>query len=211
MKDKLGSYVHEGDEVLFISGNYREARELSKGIVERINDKSIKVKGSDKRLFPNHFVKLVEGQVKQKNTPPKIKVKYFSEDYPNLKQIEKGDWIDLRANETVEYSAGDFVLVKLGVAMKLPEGYEAIIAPRSSTFKNYGVIMTNSLGVVDNFYNGDNDEWRFPMLAMKDGKITRGDRICQFRIQKSMGEVNLEGVEKLGDADRGGFGSTGVK
>lgn len=211
MKDKLGSYVHEGDEVLFISGSYRGARELSKGIVEKINDKSIKVKGSDKRLFPNHFVKLVEGQVKQKNTPPKIKVKYFSEDYPKLKQTELGDWIDLRADETVEYSAGDFLLVKLGIAMKLSEGYEAIIAPRSSTFKNYGVIMTNSLGVVDNSYSGDNDEWRFPMLAMRDGKITRGDRICQFRIQKSMGEVSLEYVEKLGDADRGGFGSTGVK
>lgn len=210
MRDRLGNHINEGDRVLFIDGHYKEARSLAYGIIEKVSDKTARVKNSDKRLRSEHLVKVTDGEVVQKNTPPKIKVKYFSEDYPRLEQTEKGDWIDLRADETVEYGAGDFLLVKLGVAMELPEGYEAIVAPRSSTFKNYGVIMTNSLGVIDNSYKGNNDEWQFPMLATRKGKISRGDRICQFRIQKSMGKVVLNEVEKLENADRNGFGSSGV-
>lgn len=210
MRDRLGNHIHEGDKVLFIDGQYKEARYLAYGIVEKVSDKTVRVKDSDKRLRSCHLVKVTDGEVAQKNTPPKIKVKYFDIESPIIVQSEKGDWIDLRAAETVEYKEGDFRLVRLGIAMELPEGYEAIIAPRSSTFKNYGVIMTNSLGVIDNSYNGDNDEWRFPMLAIREGKINKGDRICQFRIQKNMGKVEIEEVETLQNADRGGFGSSGV-
>lgn len=142
-----------------------------------------------------------------------IKIKYFNKSINKLKYIggaEKSNWIDLRAAETVILKAGDFALIPLGVAMKLPEGYEAHIAPRSSTFKNYGIIMTNSVGVVDTKFSGDNDQWRMPVYATRDTMIKENDRICQFRIMECQPEIEFEEVEKMEDPDRGGFGSTGV-
>ena len=142
-----------------------------------------------------------------------IKIKYFNKSINKLKYIggaEKSNWIDLRAAETVILKAGDFALIPLGVAMKLPEGYEAHIAPRSSTFKNYGIIMTNSVGVVDTKFSGDNDQWRMPVYATRDTVIKENDRICQFRIMECQPEIEFEEVEKMEDPDRGGFGSTGV-
>jgi len=128
---------------------------------------------------------------------------------------EKGDWIDLRAAEDVFMGMGEFRLVPLGVAMKLPEGYEAHIAPRSSTFKNYGIIMTNSVGIVDNSYCGPNDMWKFPALKMGSGQngplIKKGERICQFRIVKKQPSIQFEDSTLQYQEDRGGFGSTGVK
>lgn len=140
-----------------------------------------------------------------------IKVKYHN---PNMEKIAiqpNGDWIDLRAAETVSMKAGDFKLISLGVSMKLPEGYEAHVVPRSSTFKKWGVLQANSMGVIDNSYSGENDIWRFPALAMRDTVIEEGDRICQFRIEKKMEAVEFETVDHMEDADRGGFGSTGTK
>ncbi len=140
-----------------------------------------------------------------------IKVKYHN---PNIEAIEilpKGDWIDLRAAETVSMKAGDYKLISLGVSMKLPDGYEAHVVPRSSTFKKWGVLQVNSMGVIDNSYCGENDIWRFPALAMRDTVIEEGDRICQFRIVKKMDAVEFETVSHMEDTDRGGFGSTGVK
>ena len=140
-----------------------------------------------------------------------IKVKYHN---PNMEKITiqpNGDWIDLRAAETVAMKAGDFKLISLGVSMKLPEGYEAHVVPRSSTFKKWGVLQANSMGVIDNSYSGENDIWRFPALAMRDTVIEEGDRICQFRIEKKMEAVEFETVDHMEDADRGGFGSTGTK
>jgi len=140
-----------------------------------------------------------------------IKVKYHT-DIQKLDFIDgKSDWIDLRAAETVEMKAFDFRLISLGISVKLPDGYEAHIAPRSSTFKTWGIIQTNSIGVIDNSYSGDNDIWKFPALAMRDTVINRGDRICQFRIMKKMKNVKVTEVEHTGDEDRGGFGSTGVQ
>lgn len=214
MRDRLGNYVHEGDMVLYIKGEYRSARELEFGEVGKVSDKTISIKGDNKRLCPEHFVRLddYDRVIDRRSALPHINVKYFSDDYPPLEFVNGvSNWIDLRANEDVAYKAGDFKLIRLGVAMKLPKGYEAIVAPRSSTFKNYGIIMTNSIGVIDNSYSGDNDEWRFPMLAMRDGEIKKGDRICQFRIQPIMGEVIFNKVGKLGSIDRGGLGSTGVR
>lgn len=121
----------------------------------------------------------------------------------------KSDWLDLRAAETIEMKTGDYKLISLGISMKLPEGYEAHIVPRSSTFKNFGVLQTNSYGVIDNSYSGTNDIWRFPALAMRDTVIHEGDRICQFRIEKKQPAVEFIEVDELDDTDRGGFGSTG--
>ena len=141
-----------------------------------------------------------------------IKIKYFDKEMPKLELIEgKSDWVDLRVMEDVELRAGEFKLLPLGVAMELPEGYEAHVVPRSSAFKNYGILQTNSFGVIDESYKGDKDMWRFPAYATRDIKINKYDRICQFRIQKKMPSFTFNEVEILENENRDGFGSTGVK
>lgn len=141
-----------------------------------------------------------------------IKIKYFDNEIDKIKNIEnKSDWYDLRAAETVSLKAGDFKLIPLGVGMILPDGYEANVVPRSSTFKNYGIIQTNSFAVIDNSYSGDNDQWFLPVYATRDIVINKNDRICQFRINKKQPSFDIEEVEHLGTNNRGGFGSTGVK
>ena len=139
-----------------------------------------------------------------------IKIKYHTDEIDKIKEIAVGDWVDLRAAETVAMNTGDFKLISLGVSMKLPEGYEAHVVPRSSTFKKWGVLQTNSMGVIDNSYSGTNDVWRFPALAMRDTVINKNDRICQFRIMKRQPTIEFEEVDTLDSVDRGGFGSTGV-
>ena len=140
-----------------------------------------------------------------------IKIKYFSDKIDKLKYIGDGsDWIDLRAAEDVTMKAGEWKLIKLGVGMKLPDGYEAHIVPRSSTFKKFGVIQTNHIGIIDNSYSGDHDEWMFSAYALRDTEIHCNDRICQFRIMKNQPKICFEEVSCLDDTDRGGFGSTGV-
>lgn len=139
-----------------------------------------------------------------------IKIKYHDNEIDKIKEIAVGDWIDLRTAETVAMNTGDFKLISLGVSMKLPEGYEAHVVPRSSTFKKWGVLQTNSMGVIDNSYSGTNDIWRFPALAMRDTIINKNDRICQFRIMKRQPTIEFEEVDILDSVDRGGFGSTGA-
>lgn len=167
----------------------------------------------------------------------KIKIKYFNKDYPKLERIAKGDFIDLRVDSLkkwermleadnkelkyelnekifnflgrIFYEKGDVLKFGLGVAMELPEGYEAEIRPRSSTFKKYGLIQTNSVGTIDNSYKGDNDEWMVEFIAMRDGVINRFDRVCQFRIWENQPSFEFEEVEHLGNEDRGGYGTTG--
>lgn len=140
-----------------------------------------------------------------------IKIKYHNNNIEKIKAIDSGDWIDLRAAETVRLKAGENKLISLGVAMKLPDGYEAHIVPRSSTFKNFGITQTNHMGVIDNSYSGTNDVWKFSALAHRDTVISENDRICQFRIVKKMPKIFFEEVDSLGSVDRGGFGSTGIK
>jgi len=142
----------------------------------------------------------------------KIIIKYFTDKIERLAYIDgKSDWIDLRAAEDVTLKAGEFKLIPLGVAMKLPKGYEAHIVPRSSTYKNFGVIQTNHCGIVDETYCGDGDQWFFPAYALRDTQIRVNDRICQFRIMEHQPQIVFEEVEMLLDADRGGIGSTGVQ
>lgn len=140
----------------------------------------------------------------------KIKIRYFSDEIERLKYIdEKSDMIDLHAAEDIEMKAGDFTLIPLGVAMELPSGFEAHIYPRSSTYKNFGIIQANSVGVIDNSYNGDNDQWMYPAVATRDTFIHKNDRICQFRIVRNQPEITFCEVKTLEGKDRGGFGSTG--
>lgn len=145
----------------------------------------------------------------------KIKVKFLDKElYPDgLQKIggSKSDWIDLRARNNIVLEKGIFTLIPLGVAIQLPKGYEAIIAPRSSTYKNFYVLQTNSIGIVDESYCGDNDEWKLPVIAMHDTVIKKGERICQFRIIEHQPELEIEVVESLENPDRGGFGSSGTE
>ena len=141
---------------------------------------------------------------------PQIRIKYFTDAIERLTYIDgKSDWIDLRASEEVTLKAGEFCLIPLGVAMELPEGYEAHVVPRSSTFKNYGIIQTNSCGIIDGTYCGDDDMWRMPVYAVRDTVIHVNDRISQFRIFENQPKITFDEVESLGNKNRGGFGSTG--
>lgn len=139
-----------------------------------------------------------------------IRVKYFTDKIEKLTYIGgKSDWIDLRAAEEVTMKAGEFRLIPLGIAMELPSGFEAHVVPRSSTFKNFGIIQTNSIGIIDETYCGDNDQWFMPAYALKDTRIRVNDRICQFRIMEHQPELSFEETDALLNGDRGGFGSTG--
>ncbi len=139
-----------------------------------------------------------------------IKIQYLNDEIKRLEYIDgKSDWIDLRAAENVTLKSGEFKLIHLGVAMQLPKGYEAHILPRSSTFKNFGIIQANSMGIVDESYCGPNDWFYFPAIALRDTEIKVNDRICQFRIEKHQPEIVFHEVEHLENEDRGGIGSTG--
>lgn len=139
-----------------------------------------------------------------------IEIRYLSDRIERLRYIDgKSDWIDLRAAEEIEMKAGEFRLIPLGVAMRLPAGYEAHIVPRSSTFKHFGIMQTNHMGVVDESYCGDNDQWFFPAYAVRDTVIHVNDRICQFRIMEHQPRITFVETDSLGSTDRGGFGSTG--
>ncbi len=139
-----------------------------------------------------------------------IRIKYISDQIEKLQYIEnKSDWIDLRAAKKVNMKAGEFKLIPLGIALELPAGYEAHVVPRSSTFKNFGILQTNSMGIIDETYCGDKDQWFFPALAMRDTEINVNDRICQFRIMEHQPKLDFIEVDYLGNKDRGGHGSTG--
>ncbi len=141
-----------------------------------------------------------------------IRIKYFTDKIDRLCFVGgKSDWVDLRAADEVVLRAGEYRAIPLGVAMKLPKGYEAHVVPRSSTFKNFGVIQINHMGVIDESYCGDNDQWYFSAYALRDTVIHVNDRICQFRIMEHQPALKFEEVVRLEGEDRGGFGSTGVK
>ena len=149
----------------------------------------------------------------------KIKIKYF-DNAKELNMIEKGNWCDLYANKDMFIPEGEKMMIPLGVAMQLPEGYEAHVVPRSSTFKTWGIIQTNHIGIIDNSYCGDNDQWFYPAYCLEPKNfidnqygtlIRKGDKIAQFRIIEVQPKLEFEKVELLGNKDRGGFGSTGNK
>lgn len=157
------------------------------------------------------FLEYAKERRKRMNETLKIKIKYFDKGIEPITKIDKGDWIDLRAAETITLLQGEIHPIRLGVGMILPEGYEAHLAPRSSTLSKFGILCGNSVGIVDNSYSGDEDEWKFLAYAIRNTEICKGDRICQFRIMEKQPEIDFEVVEHLNDISRGGFGSTGVK
>lgn len=157
----------------------------------------------------NLSLMLLELQGRRENDMEKIQIKYFDKEIDKVEKISKGDLIDLRSAETVELKKGEFHLIPLGVGMKLPSGYKANIYPRSSTYKNFGIIMSNSVGQVDASFCGENDQWMFPAIALRDTTIHKNDRICQFEIQRIQPEIEFEEVDHLDEVSRGGIGSTG--
>lgn len=142
------------------------------------------------------------------NDKVSIKIKYHTDILP-IELNPNGDWVDLRAAEDIDMNVGDFKLISLGISMKLPDGYEAHIVPRSSTYRHWGIIQANHMGVVDNSYCGDNDIWKFPAIAVRDTTIYKNDRICQFRIVKKQPALEFVEVDRLDEPNRGGFGSSG--
>lgn len=138
-----------------------------------------------------------------------IKIKYFDNEIDKIEKFIYGDLIDLRAAETVKMRKGEFRMIPLGIGMKLPDGYKANVYPRSSTYKNFGIILANSVGQIDNSYSGNEDQWMFPAIALRDTVIHKNDRICQFEIQKIQPDIKFVEVDKLDEQSRGGIGSTG--
>jgi len=148
-------------------------------------------------------------KINTQENPVTINIKYL----PNahlLEQVNWGSWIDLYTYEETILKRGEQRYINLGIAMQLPDGYEAIMAPRSSTYKNWGLIQTNSIGIIDSTYCGDNDIWMFPVYAFKDITIPKNTRLCQFRIQKEQPKINFNRVEALNNPDRNGLGHSGL-
>ena len=139
-----------------------------------------------------------------------LKVKYHYDNLTRIEKFDQGDWMDLRNAEEVVMKKGDFMYIPLGISVEMPVGYEAHIVPRSSTYKRYGIIQANHMGVVDNDYNGDEDRWYMPAIAMRDTTIPVDNRICQFRLIRNQEPLELVEVETLGNYERGGLGSTGT-
>lgn len=180
-------------------------------IAEMVKDETVRV-GKPLVMEVSLDMTEAEDQIKKFFSNPireEIRIKYFVEDLEPIQATDKGDWIDLRAAERVELKSGEYRLIRLGVGMILPDGYEAQVAPRSSTFKHFGIILANSLGVIDNSYSGNADEWHFPAVALRDTVIEKGDRICQFRIVRNQPRIEFMRVDRLNDESRGGIGSTG--
>lgn len=192
-----------------VIANYNKVMDwlVSRGILMKANDTSDTEKAIDLGV-PN----ITKAKNKKSNTKT-IYIKYFTDEILKLEFIEgeKSDWIDLRAAEEVRLKKGDFALIPLGVAMELPQGYEAHVVPRSSTFKNFGIIQTNHMGVIDESYCGDNDQWYMPVLAVRDTEIHTNDRICQFRIVEKMPKIHFRVTNKLNNKNRNGLGSTGKR
>lgn len=176
-----------------------------------------KVLAQNKHLneFNDLLVKQLEKCIKKASPRTvEIKIKYFDKFLEKLTPIEKisvGDWIDLRSAESVILKAGEYQLIRLGVGMILPDGYEAHVLPRSSTPSKFGIMCANSMGVIDNSYSGDADEWKFPAVAIRDTVIEKGDRIAQFRIVRNQPNVEFKLVTRLNEKSRGGIGSTGTR
>jgi len=207
LEDKI--FIHTIKQDGIVESINRE----SESVVAKItNQKTRKLERIDvmiKNISPYREKKIESDQLHTK--PLQIKVKYFDKEIDKLQKVGIGDWLDLRSAETVKLKQGEYKLIPLGIGIKLPYGYEANIVPRSSTFKNFGVLQTNSYGVVDNSYSGNSDQYHFPALAMRDTVINKNDRICQMRINRVMPDLNVVEVEFLDEVSRGGIGSTGVR
>ena len=195
----LGSLIIVSVALIFVVHIINEVNRNKTWNINRKNRKMYKVKLNNNSRLGDMLMK---SEI--------IKIKYFSGKIEKLTYIDgKSDWIDLRAAEDVTLQQGEFKLIPLGVGMELPKGYEAHVVPRSSTFKNFGIIQTNHQGVIDSSYCGDNDQWFMPVYALRDTQIHINDRICQFRIMENQPKIVFDEVAHLEHEDRCGHGSTG--
>lgn len=172
--------------------------------------KILRFKRIEYKLISQKGDKEMENEIKYSEKTKEIKIRYFNQDVEKISVNSIGDWIDLRASKDMYINQGEYCLIPLGVAMELPEGYEALIAPRSSTFKKWGLLQTNTPGIIDETYCGDDDQWYMSVYATRDILIHKNDRICQFRIIKHQPAIKFEEVDNLNNTNRGGFGSTGA-
>lgn len=158
-----------------------------------------------------YIEKFMDGVIDERDKEKRktILIKYHTPWIDDIAQVKGSDWIDLYTAEEVELCAGEYKLIDLGISMMLPKGYEALVIPRSSTFKKYGILLANSTGLIDESYKGDNDIWKFPAYATRNVTIPENVRICQFRILPHQPKINFIPVCTLGNEDRGGIGSTG--
>ena len=204
----------------FYNEELRRNNEVAEHIVKKYNDIILKGKRAGLFYIKKEQSAKSKNAIKQpetdnasmtSNDTKTIKIKYFDDEIEKITKIEQGDWIDLRSAEDVVIKKGEYHLIKLGVAMQLPKGYEAHVVPRSSTYKNFGIIQTNHQGVIDESYCGDQDQWHYPAYALRDTVIHKNDRICQFRIMKKQSGIKFVEVKKLRNKNRGGIGSTGKK
>ena len=211
-KDYISGITFSGGDPLY-EANRADVTALAKEIKERYPKKDIWVyTGYEWESVCDLELMDYTDVVVDRRFMETIKIQYLNDEIERLRYIDgKSDWIDLRAAEEVELKAGEFKLIHLGVAMQLPEGYEAHIVPRSSTFKNFGIIQTNHCGLIDESYCGPNDWFYMPAYALRDTVIHVNDRICQFRIEKHQPTIGFEEVDHLNGEDRGGIGSTGKR
>ena len=201
-------YEKKTDFPVIVNGTADECARAM-GVALNTFRKLASYKKSDKWLVIDE--KKLQAKIKEKNKVMTIGIKYFEPDLKPLEKIKKGDWIDLRAAERVEMKKGDYYLIRLGVGMILPNGYEAHVLPRSSTPKKFGIMSANSMGIIDNSYSGDADEWKFPAVAIRDTVIEKGDRIAQFRIVENQPSIEFMVLDRLNEDSRGGIGSTGTR
>ena len=197
--EPLGALLSKGDIVTLRDKVEMDCTDYKGNLILHVKDKHDMVW----EVCPLHV------ELSESRNALEIKIKFHDDELIKPEKISKGDLIDLRAAEDVEMKAGDFKLISLGVSMKLPEGWKAQMYPRSSTFKNFGIIQANSVGQIDNSYSGTNDIWKFPAIALRDTVIHKNDRICQFEIVPIQPPIRFTEVQVLDDEDRGGIGSTG--
>ena len=210
--DPWGALLSKGDVVKLYEKAKSNYADKDGNLIVKVEDKDGKIWGVNQlhvELADDEKEKYTNESMSVRNNALEIKIKFHDDELIKPEKISKGDLIDLRAAEDVEMKAGDFKLISLGVSMKLPEGWKAQMYPRSSTFKNFGIIQANSVGQIDNSYSGTNDIWKFPAIALRDTVIHKNDRICQFEIVPIQPPIRFTEVQVLDDEDRGGIGSTG--
>jgi dUTP pyrophosphatase len=196
---------YEKDETIWV------VDENTKGVIQSVNvpEKEVVVSIYDYKDKTSRTVLKKFWQINKYKAPLQIKIKYRDDSIQKLEKFSKGDWIDLRAAENIKLGQFEFAYIPFGICVELPRGFEANIVPRSSTFKNFGILQTNHFAVIDESYKGDSDWWMMPVIALRDTEIKKGERIAQFRINRKMPRINFFEVKQMGNEDRGGLGSTG--
>lgn len=213
VQEQLEKEDNEITEPLTLTDNFSEEKtEKLQQINEQLQNGELLI-ATDEPTMPMPMIPIFPyfgGQSLESVIEPIIKVKYHDPEMPRIERLQQGDWIDLVNVEDINLKCGEWGMFSLGVSIELPAGYEAHVVPRSSTFKKWGVIQVNSIGIVDNSFCGEDDVWQWLILApTKDVHIPKYTRVCQFRIIKNQPSFPIIEVKHLKNDIRGGIGSTG--